>query len=102
MPLVKVKRYNQVTIPKKLSRELGINEGDYVELSREGNKLYIEPVRFVKKDLTKVWREQAKQMETSTLSEEGEKMLLKALEDKEKGRFEVFDDVEELISGLKE
>jgi len=101
MPLVKVKRYNQVTIPKKLGAELGIQEGDYVELKREGDRLYLQPVHIVKKDLAAFWRERAKEMETSTLSKQGEQMVAEALEDIEKGRFQVFETVEDFLSDLK-
>jgi AbrB family looped-hinge helix DNA binding protein len=68
MPLVKVRKSNQVTIPKKIVEELGIKEGDYVELGRKGNKLYI-----AKKDLASIFQKKAKQMETSKLSKEWRK-----------------------------
>ena len=99
--LVKVKKSNQVTIPKKLGVELGIKAGDYVEFKREGNKLYIERVDLVKKDLVSLWREKAKDMETSTLSPEGEKMVAEALEDIEHGRFKVFGNIDDLLANLK-
>ncbi len=101
MALVKVKKSNQVTIPKKLRAELGIKAGDYVEFKREGNKLYIERVDIVKKDLVSLWREKAKEMETSTLSPEGEKMVAEALEDIEHGRFKVFGNIDDLLADLK-
>ena len=101
MSVVKVKRFNQITLPKKLGRELGINEGDYVNLEREGNRLYIEPVEIVKKDLASLWREKAKQMETVKLSQEGEKIVAEAIQDIEQGRFEEFDNVEGLVGELK-
>lgn len=102
MPLVKVKKYNQVTIPKKLGRELGIQEGDYVQLKREGNKLYIEPVSIVKKDLVSLWREKAKEMETSTLSPDGEKMIQEAMAELERGEgVGPFDNIEDALRSLK-
>lgn len=96
MPLVKVRKSNQVTIPKKFVEELGIKEGDYVELSRKGNKLYI-----AKKNLASIFREKAKHMETSKLSKEGKRMVAEALEDIEQGRFKEFDNIEDLIADLK-
>jgi AbrB family looped-hinge helix DNA binding protein len=101
MPLVKVKKFNQVTIPKKLGNELGIREGDYILLEREGDRLYIEPVAITKKDLASLWREHAKDMETVKLSPQGEKMVAEALSDIEQGRFKEFDNVDDLINDLK-
>lgn len=32
MPLVKVRRSYQVTIPKKIGKKIGLEEGDYLEV----------------------------------------------------------------------
>ena len=100
MPFVKVKKFNQITVPKQFSQALGIQEGDYVKLEREGNRLYIEPVEVIQKDLAFLWREKAKEMQTVKLSKDGEKMVTEALEDIERGRFKEFDRVEDFIKEL--
>jgi len=43
MPLVRVKHKGQVTIPAKLRGELGLAEGDYVDISREGSRIVLTP-----------------------------------------------------------
>jgi AbrB family looped-hinge helix DNA binding protein len=43
MPLARVKQKGQVTIPAKLCGELGLAEGDYVDISREGSRIVLTP-----------------------------------------------------------
>ena len=47
MPLAKVKQKGQVTIPAKLRRELGLAEGDYVDISRNGSRIVLTPKETV-------------------------------------------------------
>jgi AbrB family looped-hinge helix DNA binding protein len=56
MPRVKVRKFNQVTIPKKIGAEIGVGEGDYVEVEKtpEGNIL-LKPLKAIlidKKQMT--------------------------------------------------
>ena len=43
MPLAKVKQKGQVTIPAGIREELGLHEGDYVEVAREGARIVLIP-----------------------------------------------------------
>ncbi len=43
MPLAKVKQKGQVTIPAGIREELGLDEGDYVEVTREGSRIVLTP-----------------------------------------------------------
>jgi AbrB family looped-hinge helix DNA binding protein len=43
MPLVKVQPKGQVTLPSKLRQQAGIGVGDYVEVTREGDKIVLIP-----------------------------------------------------------
>lgn len=43
MPLVKITRSRQVTIPKELFEQLALRQGDYVEINREGDRLVLQP-----------------------------------------------------------
>ncbi|MBM3236514.1 AbrB/MazE/SpoVT family DNA-binding domain-containing protein [Candidatus Poribacteria bacterium] len=55
MALVKVRRSYQVTIPKKLGKEVGLEEGDYVEVETSEQGILLKPVKAVfilKKQLT--------------------------------------------------
>lgn len=51
MPLVKITRNRQVTIPKALFEELHLDEGDYVEIARQGDHLVLRPKRVVDKSV---------------------------------------------------
>ncbi len=46
LSLVKVTRKGQITIPKDIRDTLGINEGDYVVVRVEGNRIIIEKPRL--------------------------------------------------------
>jgi AbrB family looped-hinge helix DNA binding protein len=54
METMKVTRNRQITIPGKISEELGIREGDSVMVRLEGNKIVMEKVRSLK-DLSGTW-----------------------------------------------
>jgi AbrB family looped-hinge helix DNA binding protein len=46
MPLVKVKRFAQVTIPAAIRKKAHIEQGDVVEVSYENNQIIITPKRI--------------------------------------------------------
>jgi AbrB family looped-hinge helix DNA binding protein len=43
MPLAKVKPKGQVTIPASIRDDLGLHEGDYVEVTREKDHIVLTP-----------------------------------------------------------
>lgn len=43
MPLTRVKQKGQVTIPANIREELGLHEGDYVEVTMEGSRVVLTP-----------------------------------------------------------
>ena len=86
MPLVKVKGKAQITLPARIRKALGIEEGDYLEAGVEGNKVVLIP--------------QAEKLETVELSKQGEQMLKEGLEDITQGKTKAFEDVEALIADL--
>lgn len=45
MPLVKVKRFAQVTIPADIRRKANIEQGDFVEMTYDTGKIIITPKR---------------------------------------------------------
>lgn len=53
MPLVKVIRNGQITIPKELRDVLGIEEGDLLEVKLSKGGMTIKPKTAVDKDLAK-------------------------------------------------
>jgi AbrB family looped-hinge helix DNA binding protein len=47
MPLAKVKQKGQVTIPAEIRAETGLNEGDYVEITRRGQVIVLTPKQII-------------------------------------------------------
>jgi AbrB family looped-hinge helix DNA binding protein len=47
MPIVKIRTNRQVTIPKVISDDLGLKEGDFVEVVSNGSDIVIRPKRLV-------------------------------------------------------
>ncbi len=47
MSIVKIRTNRQVTVPKVIFDELGLKEGDFVEVSRRGENIVIKPKRLV-------------------------------------------------------
>jgi AbrB family looped-hinge helix DNA binding protein len=88
MPLVQLRDKSQITIPSSIRKELGIKNGDYLEIRKEGERIIIIPKIVVDKS-------------SVTLSEKGEKYLQEALDDMKEGRIKANNDVEEFIDNLK-
>ncbi|MBI4689717.1 MAG: AbrB/MazE/SpoVT family DNA-binding domain-containing protein [Nitrospirae bacterium] len=51
MPLVKVKRFSQVTIPSEIRQKANIEEGDIVDMKYEDNRIVIIPKRITDKSV---------------------------------------------------
>ena len=43
MPLVKIKEKGQLTLPAKIRERHGLNVGDYVEVTEDGNRIVLVP-----------------------------------------------------------
>lgn len=50
MPLVKISRGRQVTIPKKLFDGMSLAEGGYIEIEHKGDVLVLRPAAVIPKD----------------------------------------------------
>mgnify|MGYP000134401135 CR=1 FL=1 len=88
MPVVKVRKRYQLTIPAEVREKLGLKVGDYVEIATRGEKAVIVPKKLVDKKDAWYW------------SKEWQAKELEADEDIKAGRVKHFDDVEELIKDL--
>jgi len=88
MELVKVKTKAQITLPLKVRQALGIEEGDYLQVMVEDNKIILVPQMLVTK------------LPPVSLSKEGERILEEALEDVRKGRVKEHESVDSLIEEL--
>ena len=61
MPLLKVKRHFQITIPNNMRKSFNITEGDYMEMEKKGGEIILKPVKMVHPDqayfYTKEWQQ---------------------------------------------
>ncbi len=84
----KVTRHGQITLPSAVRRELGIEEGDIVEISVEEERAVVVPKKLVDKSQayfwTRGWQEAEKEAD----------------EDLKAGRTKTFDSVEKLLEEL--
>jgi AbrB family looped-hinge helix DNA binding protein len=88
MAIVKIREKSQITIPSSIRKELGIKEGDYLEVTREGDRILLIPKIVIDKN-------------SIQLSKKGEKYLQEALDDVKEGRVKESNNVEELFDDLR-
>ncbi len=84
----KVTRHGQITLPASVRRELGIEQGDLIEISVEDEKAVLMPKKLIDKSQAYFWNENW---------QAGEK---EADEDIRAGRVRTFSSVEELLKDL--
>ena len=84
----KVTRHGQITLPASVRKELGIEEGDLVEIEVEDERAVLMPKKLVDKSQAYFWTKKW---------QEGER---EADEDIKAGRVKTYDSVEDLIKGL--
>jgi AbrB family looped-hinge helix DNA binding protein len=85
----KLTRHGQITIPASVRKELGVEEGDLVEIEVVDEKAVLIPKRLVDKNQAYFWTEKWQDAEKE------------ADEDIRAGRVKVFDSVEELTKDLE-
>lgn len=85
----KVTRNGQVTLPAKIRQELGIEEGDILEISIVDEKALLMPKKLIDKSQSYFW---------TNKWQDGEKQ---ADEDIKARRVKTFDSVEDLLDDLK-
>ncbi len=90
MPMTKVTRHGQITLPASVRKQLGIEEGDLVEIAVEDEKAVLMPKKLVDKSQAYFWTRRW---------QEGER---EADEDIKAGRVKTFDSVDELIKDLEQ
>jgi AbrB family looped-hinge helix DNA binding protein len=60
MPLVKIKRHYQITLPQSLRKKFNLDVGDYVEMDRQNGNIVLKPVKLIHPDqeyfYTKEWQ----------------------------------------------
>jgi AbrB family looped-hinge helix DNA binding protein len=88
MPTTKVTRHGQITLPASVREQLGIEEGDIVEIEVEEERAVLMPKRLVDKSQAYFWTKRW---------QKGEK---EAAEDIKAGRVKTFESVDKLIKDL--
>lgn len=53
MPLLRIKRFSQVTLPPDMRKKFHLNEGDYLEAEATGDGILLKPVTVVERK--KAW-----------------------------------------------
>jgi AbrB family looped-hinge helix DNA binding protein len=86
MPVVKILRHGQITLPKEVRKILGVGEGDLLEVGLENARVFLQPKVLVDKQ--------------TILSEAGEIKIKEALEALEKKEIKEFDNIDNLIEEL--
>jgi AbrB family looped-hinge helix DNA binding protein len=86
MPVVKILRHGQITLPKEIRKILGVEEGDLLELGMENTRVFLKPKVLVDKE--------------SVLSESGEIKIKEALGELERKEIKEFDNVDDLMNEL--
>lgn len=81
--IIRVRHRNQVTIPKKVSEDLAVGEGDLLELVSAGEELVLRPLRLPVKG-----------------TPEAEEAVRLAEKDLDEGRSMSFDSVEKVLGFL--
>jgi AbrB family looped-hinge helix DNA binding protein len=88
--LAKVTYKGQLTIPKEIREQVGLKDGDYVDIEIVGNKLLLNPKLLIDKDQawfwTREWQEKEKEVD----------------QDIKAGRVHSFESTDEAIRWLKE
>ena len=88
MPMIKVVRNGQITLPKEFRDALGIDEGQILEAEIKDSRIILKPLAFVERG--------------SVLSSKGKQKVKEALEDIKKGAVsKAYDDVDEMIKDLE-
>lgn len=84
----KVTRHGQVTLPAPIRKELGIREGDIIEITIEDEKAVLLPKKLVDASQAYFWTKEWQDAEKE------------ASEDIEAGRVKTFDTADELVKEL--
>ena len=79
MPTVKIKMNRQVTIPKRIFDEIGLKEGDFVEVTRDKNTVVVKPKKVADPEVV--------------LTAEEEKLVAKGFAQIQKGEYETLDQI---------
>lgn len=88
--LIQIRKKSQLTLPASVRKELGLEEGDYIEVRVEDGNVILRPKKLIDKSQAWFWTRRW---------QEGEQAVD---EDYRAGRFTEFPDAESAIQALNE
>lgn len=100
MPVVKVNKNFQVTIPASVRKKLNISAGDFLEATVTEDGILYKAKELVDRDISDYWRQKSEEAGESELSESGKLKVESALAEMEAGKSKEFDNVDDLMKDL--
>ena len=102
MPVIKVNKKYQITIPVSVRKELNISAGDILEAQVAETKdgIVYKMKRMSDEEIANYWKERCQEEGEVELSEYGKQELKEALAEIDDGKVKVFDNVDDLIKDL--
>ncbi|MEK7398926.1 MAG: AbrB/MazE/SpoVT family DNA-binding domain-containing protein [Candidatus Poribacteria bacterium] len=104
MPVMKVNKKYQITIPANVRKELNISAGDLLEakVTRTKDGVVYKIKRMSDKEISEYWKMKSQEEGEHELSELGKQRVEEALLDVKEGRIKVFDNAKDLMKDLNE
>jgi len=104
MPVMRVNKKNQVTIPASVRKELNISAGDLLEakVTKTKDGIVYKIKRMSDKEISDYWKMKSQEEGEHELSELGKQRVEEALLDIKEDRIKVFDNVKDLMKDLNE
>ena len=102
MPVMRVNKKNQVTIPASVRKELNISAGDLLEAKATKTKdgVVYKIKRMSDEEISDYWKMKSQEEGEHELSEFGKQRVEEALLDVKEGRIKVFDNAKDFMKYL--
>jgi AbrB family looped-hinge helix DNA binding protein len=102
MPVMRVNKKNQVTIPASVRKELNISAGDLLEakVTKTKDGIVYKIKRMSDKEISDYWKMKSQEEGEHELSELGRQRVEEALLDVKEGRTKVFDNAKDFMKYL--
>jgi len=103
MPVMKVNKKYQITIPANVRKELNISAGDLLEAKvTKAKDGIVYKIKRMSDKKSEYWKIKSQEEGEHELSESGKRELEEALSDIKEGRIKVFNNVKDLMKDLNE
>lgn len=104
MPIIKVNKKYQITIPISVRKELNISAGDILEaqVTKTKDGVIYKLKRMSEEEIASYWMESCREEGEVELSEFGRQELGESLAEVKEGKIKKFDNLDDLIKDTKE